>query len=41
MDEVKYGVIHEVGEYQEVQPLSEQDNKFVNEQDKKENNDSK
>lgn len=41
MDEVKYGVIHEVGEYQEVQPLSEQDNKFVNEQDKKENDDSK
>ena len=37
MDEVKYGVIHEVGEYQEVQPLSEQDNKFVNEQDKKDN----
>ena len=41
MDEVKYGVIHEVGEYQEVQPLAEQDNQFVNEQDKKENNDSK
>jgi hypothetical protein len=41
MDEVKYGIIHEVGEYQGVQPLSEQDNKFVNEQDKKENNDSK
>lgn len=37
MDEVKYGVIHEVGEYQEVQPLSEEDNKFVNEQDKKDN----
>ena len=37
MDEVKYGVIYEVGEYQEVQPLSEEDNKFVNEQDKKDN----
>lgn len=37
MDEVKYGVIHEVGEYQEVQSLSEKDNKFVNEQDKKDN----
>ena len=37
MDEVKYGVIHEVGEYQEVQPLSEEDNKLINEQDKKDN----
>ena len=37
MDEVKYGVIHELGEYQEVQPLSDEDNKFVNEQDKKDN----
>lgn len=33
MEEVKYGVIHEVGEYQDVQPLSEEDNKFINEQD--------
>ena len=35
MDEVKYGVIHEVGEYQDVKPLSDEDNKFMNEQDKK------
>ena len=35
MDEVKYGVIHEVGEYQDVKPLSDEDNKFINEQDKK------
>ena len=35
MDEVKYGVIHEVGEYQDVKPLSDGDNKFINEQDKK------
>lgn len=35
MDEVKYGVIHEVGEYQDVKPLSDEDNKFINEQNKK------
>ena len=35
MDEVKYGVIHEVGEYQDVKPLSDKDNKFINEQNKK------
>ena len=29
MDEVKYGVIHEVGEYQDVKPLSDEDNKFI------------
>lgn len=32
-NDVKYGVIHEVGEYQDIQPLSEEDNKFINEQD--------
>lgn len=35
LDEVKYGVIHEVGEYQDVKPLSDEDNKFINEQNKK------
>ena len=35
MDEVNYGVIHEVGEYQDVKPLSDEDNKFINEQNKK------
>ena len=31
----QYGVIHEVGEYQDVKPLSDEDNKFINEQNKK------
>ena len=35
MDDVKYGVLHEVGEYQDIQPLSDKDNNFVNEQDKR------
>ena len=34
-NDVKYGVIHEVGEYQDIQLLSEEDNKFINEQDQK------
>lgn len=34
-EQVKYGVLHEVGEYQDIQPLSEDDNKFINEQDGK------
>lgn len=33
---VSYGVIHEVGEYAEVQPLSEQDNETVNRTDEEE-----
>lgn len=33
-DDVKYGVIHEVGEYAEVKPLSEEDNKTVNDAEK-------
>ena len=35
MDAVKHGVLHEVGEYHNIQPLSDKDNNFVNEQDKK------
>ena len=35
---IKYGVIHEVGEYQDIQPLSDEDNKFINEQDQKQEN---
>ena len=38
--DVKYVVIHEVGEYQDIQPLSDEDNKFINEQDQKEGNDN-
>lgn len=36
----QYGVIHEVGEFQDVKPLSEEENKLVNDADKasKENN---
>lgn len=30
-DKVQYGVIHEVGEYSPVKPLSEEDNEIVNE----------
>ena len=37
-DNIKYGVIHEVGEYQDIQPLSDGDNKFINEQDQKQEN---
>lgn len=33
-EKIKYGVIHEVGEYQDVQPLKEEENDFLNEQDK-------
>lgn len=32
-ENVQYGIIHEVGEYQDVIPLSEEDNKKVNEVD--------
>ena len=32
--DVKYGVIHEVGEYAEMKPLSEEDNKTVNDAEK-------
>ena len=39
-EEIKYGVIHEVGEYQDICPLSDEDNKFINEQDQKEGNDN-
>ena len=34
MADVKYGVIHEVGEFQDVKPLTEEENKIVNEADK-------
>lgn len=36
----QYGIIHEVGEFQDVKPLSEEENKLVNDADKasKENN---
>ena len=37
-NDVKYGVIHEVGEYQDIKTLSEKDNKFINEQDQKQEN---
>ena len=35
---VKYGVIHEVGEFQDLQPLSEEDNNTVN--DRENNNEA-
>ena len=42
-EEVKYGILHEVGEYQDIIPLSEQDNQIVNDRDEKddENDDGK
>ena len=33
-EDIKYGIIREVGEYAEVKELSEKDNKTVNEQDR-------
>lgn len=33
--EIKYGVIHEVGEYQDVIPLKEEDNESINKKDRK------
>lgn len=40
-EKVQYGIIHEVGEYQDVIPLNEEDNKKVNEVDSKNNNTEK
>ena len=34
MADVKYGVIHEVGEFQDVKPLAGGEDKVVNESDK-------
>lgn len=30
----QYGIIHEVGEFQDVKPLSEEENKLVNDADR-------
>lgn len=35
--DTNYGVIHEVGEFQDVVPLSEEDNKTVNDREKENN----
>lgn len=40
-EEVKYGVLHEVGEYQDFKEVSEEDNEFLNEQDRKNKNSQK
>lgn len=33
-EEKKYGIIHEVGEFQEIRPLTDEENKIINEADK-------
>lgn len=37
-EEVKYGVIHEVGEYQDLMPLTEEENERLNRKDDNKNN---
>lgn len=37
MGEVKYGIIHEIGEYSDIELLNENDNKVLNESDKEKN----
>ena len=37
MGEVNYGIIHEIGEYSDIEPLNENDNKILNERNKEKN----
>lgn len=36
----QYGIIHEVGEFQDVKPLTDEENKLVNDADKASNSDN-